>query len=279
MDNVLPPPRPTGHDFSQQSLSNLRSSGPTTTTAVTNNVVHVGSTGAGGAVVQLPPTNNNGAVAVQPPERPGLNTQPTTNNNDNNDESQNTQETYTQQLTQNPELTQLGFFDDDDENDCCDDDDDNAAQNLQSPVPIDPLTLPWGRLMPVTLDTNTNGTGGSTANGGLHNGKGNGVTNEGGGMDNRPSSPSRGALEMLPRPPPTSTSGDCDGGGNAMGGPADKSPNSSQYIQFLGLKNLLPSDRFNEYMLGRSVKVSFLKLLGDRVFKSLVERGIHMGEI
>ena len=271
MDNVLPPPRPTGHDFSQQSLSNLRSSGPTTTTAITNNA-NVGSTGAGGVVVQQPPTNNNAVVAVQPPERPGLNTQPTTNNNDNNDESQNTQETYTQQLTQNPELTQLGFFDDDDdENDCCDDDDDNAAQNLQSPVPIDPLTLPWGRLMPVTLDSSGNNEGGNPAARGVNEGDMN--------HNNRPSSPSRGALEMLPRPPPTSTSGDCDGGGNAMGGPADKSPNSSQYIQFLGLKNLLPSDRFNEYMLGRSVKVSFLKLLGDRVFKSLVERGIHMGEI
>jgi hypothetical protein len=69
-------------------------------------------------------------------------------------QQQQSQESFTQQLlsmTQtNNELTQLGGEDD---MYCDDDDDDNnlrGSQSCLSPVaPIDPLTLPWGRLMPV----------------------------------------------------------------------------------------------------------------------------------
>ena len=140
-------------------------------------------------------------------------------------------------MTQGNELTQLGV----------DDDDDNAAlsqgNDCNSPMPIDPLTLPWGRLMPV--GPNNNNTDNGTPQ-----------------FPSRPSS-SRGATEMLPRSPTRAGSiatrsrspsmSNYRGGGSCDRRYGNYSP---PCIQFLGLKNLLPSDRFNEYVLGRSIKVS-----------------------
>ena len=94
--------------------------------------------------------------------------------------------------------------------------------------------------MPVGLDTNNEHQGG--ANNGSNGG--------------RPSS-GRGATEMLPRSPLRNDAASSLHEGDTMGGQLEgggQSP-SSQSIQFLGLKNLLISDRFNEYVLGRSVKV------------------------
>ena len=133
-----------------------------------------------------------------------------------------------------------------------------SQDGIHSPTPIDPLTLPWGRLMPVGLNeegcTTTNGYGG--VGGGRD-------YNNNGGRDYRPNS-SRGAKEMLPRSPirsggsitrsrspsPGRKSGERDDS-FSMGIRSPTTPN----VNFLGLKNLLPSDRFNEYILGRSVKV------------------------
>lgn len=160
------------------------------------------------------------------------------------EEEANTQETFTQHeiMTQGNELTQLGMDDEDDDEDMTQ----TQSQDCNSPTPIDPLTLPWGRLMPVGLNNNdaaAEGAGGDAAAAGAN-------------LPPRPSS-SRGALEMLPRPPTRvgsigtrSRSPSLGGGGNSQGSP------SPPCIQFLGLKNLVPSDRFNDYDLGRSAKVS-----------------------
>eukprot|EP00574_Skeletonema_japonicum_P001056 CAMPEP_0201741886 /NCGR_PEP_ID=MMETSP0593-20130828/47038_1 /ASSEMBLY_ACC=CAM_ASM_000672 /TAXON_ID=267983 /ORGANISM="Skeletonema japonicum, Strain CCMP2506" /LENGTH=1254 /DNA_ID=CAMNT_0048236225 /DNA_START=144 /DNA_END=3908 /DNA_ORIENTATION=+ len=190
---------------------------------------------------------------------------PTVNNetNDNVDfeeEEPETQESFTQhEMTQTGnDLTQMGLFDDDDGNDCNDDDDDDA--NSRQPM-IDPLTLPWGRLMPV----GSNGVALPAA--------ASAVTQPlGGGEDNpavastsaatsslRPST--REAIEMLPRPPESRTitrsrSPSLDTS-SAAAKTDDNDDGNSQHedgLTFLGLKNLLSSDRFNEYVLGRSAK-------------------------
>ena len=75
-----------------------------------------------------------------------------TNNNVDFEEEEEpeTQESFTQhEMTQTGnELTQMGLFDDDDDdgNNCNDDED---GENSQQEPMIDPLTLPWGRLMPM----------------------------------------------------------------------------------------------------------------------------------
>ena len=262
---LIGPHRPHEHDFSQQSLSSLRSS---TVVVTTNNNKSNNSM----------PTNNNNdnngsnndnsrelsnndklEVESDQPSQPMTSqtmitaVTTNTNNNDNNtnihnnnnqdndndnnqDESQETQETFTQQLTQN-DMTQLGF--DSDNDDLEESQTQSQFECSNSPTPIDPLTVPWGRLMPVGLDNNDQG-GANNGNGG------------------RPSS-GRGATEMLPRSPLRNDASSLHEG-DTMGGQLEGSRQSpsSQSIQFLGLKNLLVSDRFNEYVLGRSVKVSLL---------------------
>ncbi len=208
------------------------------------------------------------------------------------EEEANTQETFTQQLTQGNELTQLGVDDDDDY-----EDDDaqgglSQSRDCHSPLtPIDPLTLPWGRLMPVggggpaaTAAASINNDGSTTS----HD-----ANNAATAASERPSSStSRGPTELLPRMPTWACgsrndiiatrsrspsvvllNGGNGGSGNGTGGGDNKksttptlkgeagnyqfhSPTTTTpRIHFLGLKNLLPSDRFNEYVLGRSIKV------------------------
>ena len=96
------------------------------------------------------------------------------------------------------------------------------------------MAASWGRLMPVgSNDSDVNPPPGD------HGG--------------RPGS-ARGATEMLPRSP-----GRAGPIATRRRSPSDSGHSngwSPPCINFLGLKNLLPSDRFNEYVLGRSVKVS-----------------------
>ncbi len=204
------------------------------------------------------------------------------NDNDNNDdnieeeeeeeEEPETQESFTQhEMTQTGnELTQMGLFDDDDDIDNCNGDDDGDDQdgndNSRQPM-IDPLTLPWGRLMPVgsnepspnanttsTTFADMNGTASSAAYtaGPLNN---NAATTAAATTTSiRPST--REAIEMLPKSPETKTITRSSGQPAA----AEATNNNTNYSQdegitFLGLKNLVCSDRFNEYVLGRSVKV------------------------
>jgi len=184
--------------------------------------------------------------------------QPDDENNNNVDfeeEEPETQESFTQhEMTQTGnELTQMGLFDDDDDgNDCNDDDDEDA--NSRQPM-IDPLTLPWGRLMPVGSNGD-NTVAVSTAAASIAAAATSSL---------RPST--REAIEMLPRPPETRTITRSRSPSLDNGRLSSSSSNSNHDISnsqsedgltFLGLNNLLPSDRFNEYVLGRSAKVSLL---------------------
>ena len=247
------------------------------------------------------------------------------NNDDGNDDddvdaeeeeaNNNTQETFTQQLTQGNELTQLGLDDDDD------DDAGGLSQSrdCHSPLtPIDPLTVPWGRLMPVggaaagpalaaaAANANDDGHANATAASSSEccttasrpqsssSAASSSNSSSSSGVVAALSSPSpspRGPTELLPRLPTTWAS--CAGGSNprsdmniiatrsrspsvvlsttplALGENSGNGYNTTQQhqqqqyhhhsptprINFLGLKNLLPSDRFNEYVLGRSIKV------------------------
>jgi hypothetical protein len=197
------------------------------------------------------------------------------NDNDNNndiieeeeeeEEEPETQESFTQhEMTQTGnELTQMGLFDDDDDDNCNDDGDQDGNDNSRQPM-IDPLTLPWGRLMPVgsnepspnttnattsTTFADMNGTAAYTA-GPLNNNAA--TTTAATTTSIRPST--REAIEMLPKSPETKTI--------TRSSREEGTNNNSNYSQdegitFLGLKNLVCSDRFNEYVLGRSVKVSY----------------------
>ena len=258
--SVLGPPRPHEHDFSQQSLSSLRSTTVVTTNNNNNSLLTNNNDNNDKLSNNNQPSNdsrelsrNNLEVESDQPSQPMTSqtmiTGVTTNNNDSNinqnnnnnnqDESQETQETFTQQLTQN-DMTQLGFDSDNDDLDESQQTQSSQFECSNSPTPIDPLTVPWGRLMPVGLDSNEH-----QHQGAMNNGNG-----------GRPSS-GRGATEMLPRSPLRNDAGSPHEGDTVGGleGSSQLSP-SSQCIQFLGLKNLLVSDRFNEYVLGRSVKVS-----------------------
>ena len=194
----------------------------------------------------------------------------------------NTQESFTQQtmlsMTQmtNNELTQLGG-DDDDMCDEFDDNDESLSQDCcHSPIlPIDPLTLPWGRLMPVAADG-----GGQYDDGGRNGGNlDNQINDRDEHLPFRLSSSSqqqqqrRGSTEMLPRSPANSRGGGGAGPGVAtrsrspsLGGAtiAESLSSSNSHhspasqVNFLGLKNLMPGDRFNEYVIGRSVKVRII---------------------
>ena len=184
-------------------------------------------------------------------------------NNNNNDvidfeesaEEPETQESFTQhEMTQNGnELTQMGLFDDDDGNDCNDDDDTNSRQPM-----IDPLTLPWGRLMPVgsngvTLAPSSAAGGDDNTTVNASNISSSAATVAANNTALRPST--REAIEMLPRSPETRTVT------TRSRSPSSENPNTynsqnEEGVTFLGLKNLLPGDRFNEYLMGRSAKVS-----------------------
>ena len=223
------------------------------------------------------------------------------------EEEPETQESFTQhEMTQTGnELTQMGLFDDDDD-DCNDNDgnDDDDDANSRQPM-IDPLTLPWGRLMPVgsngVVALPSSGVAGAASAAGESS-----TTTLGGGNNNnntaaaaaaaadisisttaaetsslRPST--RGAIEMLPRSPETRTittrsrSPSLDNGGRSSSSSNNNTNNNDNsqiddgVVCFLGLKNLLPSDRFNDYVLGRSVKVSvFLCLTLLSVFIRLL---------
>ena len=202
------------------------------------------------------------------------------NDNDNNndiieeeeEEEPETQESFTQhEMTQTGnELTQMGLFDDDDDDDNCngDDGDDQGNDNSRQPM-IDPLTLPWGRLMPVgsnepspntTTSTTTfadmNGTAAATAAytaGPLNS---NAATTAAAATTTSIRPSTREAIEMLPKSPETKTitrSSRDEGGTNTN----NTNYSQDEGITFLGLKNLVCSDRFNEYVLGRSVKVRY----------------------
>ena len=201
------------------------------------------------------------------------------NDNDNNnvnieeeeEEEPETQESFTQhEMTQTGnELTQMGLFDDDDDDDNCNgdnDDDQDGNDNSRQPM-IDPLTLPWGRLMPVgsnepspnTTSTTTsfadiNGTAAATAAytaGPLSN---DAATTAAAATTTSIRPSTREAIEMLPKSPETKTitRSSRDEGTNNNN---DNNYSQDEGITFLGLKNLVCSDRFNEYVLGRSVKV------------------------
>ena len=137
------------------------------------------------------------------------------------------------------ELTQL-----------CETGDDSTLGGNISPTnnlpPISPLNLPWGRLIPcsrhveaaaVTLnhDSDNNKDTDNTP------GRGKVIANPGGGIDLFPRNPlsdsrlkqQQQQLDDLP-PPPAKT------------------------IQFLGLEDLQASDRFNEYVMGRSLKCDII---------------------
>lgn len=211
-------------------------------------------------------------------EQPHTNTTTNNDNNNNNDDDNNgqedddpnndSQESFTQHeltMTQGNELTQLGMDDD------YDDDDDNAGcsqEYYNSPTPIDPLTLPWGRVMPV--GPNNNNTDNNNNNNAAAAAAADGTMAAAAAQfpppPPRPSSSSRGATEMLPRSPTragsigTRSRSPSVGSEKASGegGGGDISP---PCIHFLGLRNLLPSDRFNEYSFGRSAKVREILLL------------------
>lgn len=201
------------------------------------------------------------------------------NNNDNSDnieeeeelEEPETQESFTQhEMTQTGnELTQMGLFDDDDDDDNCNDDQGN--DNSRQPM-IDPLTLPWGRLMPVGSNEPSPNTDNTHHNNGGINGTtttaaaysaGVGPLNTNVTTASAPTTTSirpstREAIEMLPKSPETRTI--TRSRSPSIGDAAEATNNNSNYSQdegitFLGLKNLVCSDRFNEYVLGRSVKV------------------------
>ena len=75
----------------------------------------------------------------------------------------------------------------------------------------------------------------------------------------RPST--REPIEMLPRPPESrtiTTRSRSPSFGNENDCSQNSQNNEDNGLTFLGLKNLVPSDRFNEYVLGRSVKVRCL---------------------
>jgi len=191
-----------------------------------------------GSSVGLEPARANNAVENRSHQNQKLSNDNV--NNDNEPETQESQESFTQQILtqQGNELTQLGNWDDDDENGCGSQSQDNCS--CTSPTPIDPLTLPWGRLIP---------SDGAVGGGGNSNGGGEGM---------RPSS-SSGATDMLPRSPTRAGSVRSTRSSRSPSHPpppcsAPVQPNSP-CINFLGLRNLLASDRFNEYVLGRSVKV------------------------
>jgi hypothetical protein len=132
---------------------------------------------------------------------------------------------------------------------------------------IDPLTLPWGRLMPVgsnepspnttattfaadNMNNNSGGMNGTDATAYLNN-NATAVTTAAGATTTSIRPSTREAIEMLPKSPETRT---------ITRSSRDEGTNNNNYSQdegitFLGLKNLVCSDRFNEYVLGRSVKV------------------------
>ena len=101
--------------------------------------------------------NNNGGSLTNKEMPDNATDHPIDTNGDNDnvdfeeeEEEPETQESFTQhEMTQTGnELTQMGLFDDDDDdgNNCNDDED---GENSQQEPMIDPLTLPWGRLMPM----------------------------------------------------------------------------------------------------------------------------------
>ena len=202
----------------------------------------------------------------------------TDKNNDNVDnvdfeeeeEEPETQESFTQhEMTQTGnELTQMGLFDDDDDDDGNNCNDDEDGENSQQEPMIDPLTLPWGRLMPV----GSNGSGDNPINNST-TAASNATTAAASSANTtslqRPST--REPIEMLPRPPesrtitrsrsPSLDNGRLSNENNDCSSSHSHSQNNEDYgLTFMGLKNLVPSDRFNEYVLGRSVKVR-LRLL------------------
>lgn len=177
------------------------------------------------------------------------------------EEEPETQESFTQhEMTQTGnDLTQMGIFDDDDDdgNDCNDDD-----ANSRQPM-IDPLTLPWGRLMPVGSNGAALPAASATMGGGVENST---VASTAAATSSlRPST--REAIEMLPRPPESRTiitrsrSPSLDKSSAAKIDDNDEGNSQNEDgLTFLGLRNLIPSDRFNEYVLGRSAKVSVEKV-------------------
>ena len=220
-------------------------------------------------------TNNEMTIAEHPVD---------TNNDDNNnnvdfeEEEPDTQESFTQhEMTQTGnELTQMGLFDDDDDDDDgnnCNNDED--GENSQQEPMIDPLTLPWARLMPVGSN---NGSGDNISMTNYSSTAGTNATTTTAASSatttslQRPST--REPIEMLPRPPESRTitrsrSPSLDNGRlsnenkdcNSSSGGNNSQNNEDYGLTFMGLKNLVPSDRFNEYVLGRSVKVSEVRLL------------------
>ena len=196
-------------------------------------------------VSTAPPSALRGGPADDTPARPQCASAAGSGDRDDEEEGNNndTQESFTQQiLTQTQaDLTQLG----------CDDggyDDPFASQCTQgggiggqTPVPVDPLSVPWGRLMPV------------------------GGNNDGAIGDRSGGSGTRLAAEMLPQPPERGKDGGDGGGEENDSDGRSRTPPPNEGVSFLGLRGLRPGDRFNEYSIGRSAKadVTAQKLVDD----------------
>ena len=138
----------------------------------------------------------------------------------------------------------------DDFEDCCTQDANTQTETQLSQrpeSPIDPLTIPWGRLIPQ----------------GQNAGKSRPMTdffprhplrNVGSSTRSRSITPSHLDSEFgLSTPPPSGRKSYHDKVGTSA---TCQTPpmNQSQGINFIGLENIKPYDRFNEYVIGRSKK-------------------------
>jgi len=131
------------------------------------------------------------------------------------------------QATQNIELTQLADFDDLEQ----------SNSQLLSPLPpqspINPLTIPWARLTSTSTTTNTTNMCSTSASETNRNDHDNIAIHH----------------NLLPRPPLTP----CDHTSKNALQQQQQQQQQQRNIQFLGL-SLNSSDRFNEYIVGRSAK-------------------------
>ena len=216
-----------------------------------------------------------------------------------------TQESFTQhEMTQTGnELTQMGLFDDDDDND--QHEDTNSRQPMIDPstLPWGRL-MPVGSCNNATSSANGDSSMADDDAGLNHNHNGDNTTS----TDNAAAAPviptttlrpsTREAIEMLPRSPETRTitttaltrshysppaaaaaaaaaaavlskSNDNDDNNYNKDNFEEQQQQEEGGITFLGLKNLLPADRFNEYVLGRSVKVRKREILKISIYSFL----------
>ena len=153
------------------------------------------------------------------------------------------------QLTQNlNESTQIC-----DEDDDMNDNDDNGIHGLSSLTPLNPLDVPWARLVPyhggggnsgATYDDNNNNDDNINNN----NNNNNNNINNNSGRNTVSSDP----IDLLPRDPIRHI-GSATRSRSIINNEYTAADNSNNgIISFLGLHDLRASDRFNEYVIGRS---------------------------